>query len=76
MQWLQQKKSNIVSVKLLDDDGDNDEDATENDRNNEFDLLNDQEIPLIVVVIFGHFRFSETYTYLTAPIVNLFLWSL
>ena len=51
MQWLQQKKSNIVSVKLLDDDGDNDEDAIENDGNNEFDLLSDQEIPLIVVVI-------------------------
>ena len=34
--------------KLLDDDEDEDEDASENDDNNEFDLLTDQEIPLVV----------------------------
>ena len=58
MQWLQRKKSNIVSYEipqrcvekkfnLLDDD-DEDEDASENDENDEFDLLTDQEIPLVV----------------------------
>ena len=58
MQWLQRKKSNIVSLEipqryvekkfnLLDDD-DEDEDASENDENDEFDLLTDQEIPLVV----------------------------
>ena len=56
---LQRKKSNIVSheipqrcaekkFKLLDDDDDEDEDASENDENDEFDLLTDQEIPLVV----------------------------
>ena len=39
MQWLQRKKSNIVSV---------DKDASENDENDKFDLLTDQEIPLVV----------------------------
>ena len=34
--------------KLLDDDEAEDEDASENDKNNEFDLLTDQEIPLVV----------------------------
>ena len=59
MQWLQRKKSNIVSYEisqryvekkfnLLDDDDDEDEDASENDENDEFDLLTDQEIPLVV----------------------------
>ena len=49
MQWLQRKKSNIVSYEisqryvekkfnLLDDDDDEDEDASENDENDEFDL--------------------------------------
>ena len=59
MQWLQRKKSNIVSYEipqryvekkfnLLDDDDDEDEDASKNDENDEFDLLTDQEIPLVV----------------------------
>ena len=34
--------------KLLDDDEAEDEDASENDKNNEFDLFTDQEIPLVV----------------------------
>ena len=34
--------------KLLDEDEDEDEDASENDKNNEFDLLTDQEIALVV----------------------------
>ena len=40
MQWLQQKKS-----KGEDEDED---DASENHENDEFDLLTDQEIPLVV----------------------------
>ena len=34
--------------KFLNDDEDEDEDASENDENGEFDLLTDQEIPLVV----------------------------
>ena len=34
--------------KLLDDDEDEDKDASENDENDESDLLTDQEIPLAV----------------------------
>ena len=34
--------------KLLNDDEDEDEDPSENDENTEFDLLIDQEIPLVV----------------------------
>ena len=34
--------------KFLNDDEDEDEDASENDENDEFDLLTDQEIPLVV----------------------------
>ena len=34
--------------KLLDEDEDEDEDASENDENNEFDLLTDQGIALVV----------------------------
>ena len=34
--------------KLLDDDEDGDEDASENDENNDFNVLTDQEIPLVV----------------------------
>ena len=33
---------------LLEDDEDEDEDASENDENDEFDLLTDQETPLVV----------------------------
>ena len=33
--------------KLLDDDEDEDEDASGNDENDEFDLLTDQEVPLV-----------------------------
>ena len=35
-------------TQLLGDDEDEDEDATENDENDKFDLLADKEIPLIV----------------------------
>ena len=41
MQWLQRKKSKG-------EDEDEDEDASENDENEEFDVLSDQEIPLVV----------------------------
>ena len=34
--------------KFLNDDEDEDEDASKNDENDEFDLLTDQEIPLVV----------------------------
>ena len=34
--------------KFLNDDEVEDEDASENDENDEFDLLTDQEIPLVV----------------------------
>ena len=43
MQWLQRKKSNIVSVSE-----DEDEDVSESDENDKFVLLTDQEIPLVV----------------------------
>ena len=32
---------------FLDDDEDEDKDESENDENDEFDVLNDQEIPLV-----------------------------
>ena len=34
-------------LNLLDDDKDEDEDASKNDENDEFDLSTDQEIPLV-----------------------------
>ena len=34
--------------KFLNDDEDEDEDASKNDENDEFDLLTDQDIPLVV----------------------------
>ena len=36
-----------IEFKLLDDDEDEDEDESENDENDEFDLLTNQEIPLV-----------------------------
>ena len=42
-QWFVEEE-----FKLLDDDEDEDEDASENDENDEFDLLTDQEIALVV----------------------------
>ena len=38
----------VEEFKLLDDDNDEDENASENDENDEFDLLPDQEMPLLV----------------------------
>ena len=35
-------------LKLLDDDEDEDEDASEKDKKDDFNLLTDQEIPLVV----------------------------
>ena len=35
-------------LKLIDDDEDKDEDANENDESDKFDLLTDQEIPLVI----------------------------
>ena len=87
MQWLQRKKSNIISVrfyllkllqqdqvsingipnyempqrfveeefKLLDDNEDEDEDASENDENDEFDLSTDTISCWAVIMIWSNF---------------------